>query len=76
MAERHPALRHHSPLGLGGQDWCLRQGLPVRADTHADNKIMQHILEKNGFTKCGIIHVADGTPRIAYQRLSREGAAR
>ena len=43
---------------------------------HADNKIMQHLLEKNGFTRCGIIHVADGTPRIAYQRLSREGMAR
>ena len=39
-------------------------------------KIMQHLLEKNCFTRCGIIHVADGTPRIAYQRLSREGMAR
>ena len=58
-------------------NWCLEHcGLPLRADTHADNKIMQHLLEKNGFTRCGIIHVADGTPRIAYQRLSREGMAR
>jgi hypothetical protein len=23
-------------------------------------------MEKNGFTKCGIIYVKDGTPRIAY----------
>ena len=23
-----------------------------------------------GFTKCGIIHVEDGTPRIAYQKMS------
>ena len=36
----------------------------------ADNQIMQHLLEKNGFTRCGIIHVADGTPRIAYQKLA------
>ena len=43
---------------------------PGRADTHADNKIMQHLLEENGFTKCGIIHVEDGTPRIAYQKMS------
>ena len=42
----------------------------LRADTHADNKIMQHLLEENGFTKCGIIHVEDGTPRIAYQKMS------
>ena len=37
---------------------------------------IKSVLEKNGFTRCGIIHVADGTPRIAYQRLSREGMAR
>ena len=29
---------------------------------------MQHILEKQGFVRCGIIYVANGTPRIAYQR--------
>ena len=29
-----------------------------------------HLLEENGFTKCGIIHVEDGTPRIAYQKMS------
>ncbi|MBO4402849.1 MAG: HD domain-containing protein [Bacteroidales bacterium] len=28
---------------------------------------MQHIVEKAGFQYCGIIHVADGTPRKAYQ---------
>ena len=42
----------------------------LRADTHVDNKVMQHLLESEGFTRCGIIHVEDGTPRIAYQRLS------
>ena len=42
----------------------------LRADTHADNKIMQHLLEKNGFARRGIIHVEDGTPRVAYQKLS------
>ena len=31
---------------------------------------MQKVLEENGFTKCGIIHVADGTPRIAYQKMA------
>ena len=28
---------------------------------------MQHLLEKNGFVRCGIIHLANGAPRIAYQ---------
>ncbi len=51
-------------------EWCLEHCESLRADTHADNQIMQKILEGNGFTKCGIIHVADGTPRIAYQKMS------
>ena len=51
-------------------EWCLEHCQSLRADTHADNQIMQHLLEKNGFTRCGIIHVADGTPRIAYQKLA------
>ena len=51
-------------------EWCLEHCESLRADTHNDNKIMQHLLEKNGFTRCGIIHVADGTPRIAYQRMA------
>ena len=58
------------PKGEDGYEADCTQGLPVRADTHADNKIMQHLLEENGFTKCGIIHVEDGTPRIAYQKMS------
>ena len=48
--------------------WCAQQINCLRADTHADNKVMQHLLEKNGFIRCGIIYVANGTPRIAYQR--------
>lgn len=51
-------------------EWCLEHCESLRADTHADNKIMQHLLEANGFTRCGIIHVADGSPRIAYQRMA------
>ena len=50
--------------------WCLEHCESLRADTHADNKTMQHLLEKNGFTRCGVIHVADGSPRFAYQRLA------
>ena len=40
----------------------------IRIDTHHNNFIMQYLIEKNGFTKCGIIFVRDGSPRIAYQR--------
>ena len=38
----------------------------LRIDTHEDNHVMQQAVQKLGFRKCGIIHIADGTPRIAY----------
>lgn len=38
----------------------------VRLDTHADNLIMQSLIQKYGFTPCGTIRVADGSPRLAY----------
>lgn len=47
--------------------WCRRQCANLRIDTHADNKVMQHVIEKAGFVKCGIIYVRDGSARIAYQ---------
>ena len=49
-------------------EWCSGVSSCLRVDTHHDNKVMQHLLEKNGFVKCGIIYVANGTPRIAYQK--------
>lgn len=55
-------------VGKAVVEWCLEHCESLRADTHADNKVMQHLLESEGFTRCGIIHVEDGTPRIAYQR--------
>lgn len=39
----------------------------IRVDTHEDNKTMQHLIAKAGFSYCGIIHLADGDPRLAYQ---------
>ena len=60
----------HKGVGKAVLDWSMEHCQSLRADTHADNKIMQHLLEKNGFTRCGIIHVADGSPRFAYQKLA------
>ena len=42
----------------------------LRIDTHHDNKIMQKAVAKQGFRKCGIIHLANGSPRIAYDLLT------
>ena len=41
----------------------------LRADTHADNHSMQRLLEKNGFVRCGVIHIRDGSLRTAYQKV-------
>ncbi len=40
----------------------------LRVDTHEDNQPMRRAIDKFGFTACGIIYVADGTPRIAYDK--------
>lgn len=40
----------------------------IRIDTHPDNLPMQRAIEREGFSKCGIIICRDGTPRIAYQK--------
>lgn len=50
--------------------FCSARAKNVRIDTHHDNKVMQHKIEKNGFTRCGIIYITDGSPRIAYQKVT------
>ncbi len=39
----------------------------IRIDTHHDNIIMQKLIERNDFKRCGRIYVEDGSARIAYQ---------
>ena len=65
----------HRIAGMGGGvfsaalEYCEGRIHHLRIDTHEDNKPMQHLVEKNGFIRRGIIYVADGTPRIAYDRI-------
>jgi hypothetical protein len=49
-------------------DFAAERYAHLRIDTHRDNRIMQHLIEKYGFTYCGIIYLADGSPRLAYER--------
>ena len=41
----------------------------VRIDTHEGNAVMRRMLEKNGFAACGIIHLANGDRRVAYEKI-------
>jgi len=50
-------------------DFAKDKTTHLRIDTHEDNKVMQHVLEKNGFKKCGIIYLENGDPRIAYEKI-------
>lgn len=50
-------------------NWAYEQCGHLRIDTHVDNTVMQNLLQKLGFKKCGIIHVLqDNDPRIAYEK--------
>ena len=49
-------------------NFCFNMTDNIRIDTHRDNHIMQHLMEKHGFRYCGIIYLANGDERLAYQR--------
>lgn len=48
-------------------EYALSRADEIRIDTHHDNKTMQHVVQKHGFRRCGIIYLENGDPRIAYQ---------
>ncbi|PWJ47086.1 GNAT family N-acetyltransferase [Faecalicatena contorta] len=50
-------------------NWAFEQCGNLRIDTHRDNIVMQHIMDKNGFKYCGIIYMEDGSERLAYQKV-------
>lgn len=48
---------------------CKERSIPsIRVDTHKKNSSMRRWIEKSGFTYCGVITVADGTKRVAYEK--------
>lgn len=65
----------HRIAGSGGGilkaavDYCSQKIGYLRIDTHRDNLVMQRAVQKAGFQPCGIIYIADGSPRLAYDRI-------
>lgn len=51
-------------------NFCFAQTNNIRIDTHRQNGIMRNALKKKGFQYCGIIYLADGAERLAYQCLN------
>ena len=50
-------------------DYAFSRVQNIKIDTHHDNAVMQHQLEKYGFRKCGVIYLENGEPRLAYQMI-------
>lgn len=50
-------------------EYCKSLHPYIRIDTHEKNLVMQHLIQKTGFEKSGVIYAYDGSPRIAYELL-------
>ena len=50
--------------------WSESQCASIRVDTHRDNHIMLHIIQKLGYTYCGTVYMTNGTPRDAFQKMT------
>ena len=65
------AVKHH---GRGIIDFifkeCSHAAGHLRIDTHKDNLPMQRVLKRNGFEYCGIIYLASGDERMAFERIN------
>lgn len=57
-------------VGKACIDWCFERIPNLRIDTHRDNRIMQHLMQKMGFSYCGIIYLKNGDERLAYQKIA------
>lgn len=68
----HRIASDGSSRGIGHTcvEFCSKLIGTLRADTHEDNRPMRNLLEKEGFVRRGIIFIADGSPRIAFQRIN------
>ncbi len=68
VLHRIAVSRHQKGVASFCFDYCFSQCGNLKIDTHRDNSPMQRSLAKNGFSRCGIIRLANGDPRIAYQK--------
>ena len=49
--------------------YCAQRCPHLRIDTHKDNYVMQGAIVKQGFAYRGIIHLENGDPRLAYEKM-------
>lgn len=73
VIHRIAIISHRKGIANACYDFALQRCQNLRIDTHEDNNPMQRSLAKNGFTRCGVIHLANGDPRIAFQKTTNLG---
>ena len=57
-------------------NWAYSRCGHLRIDTHRDNTVMQGLLRKTGFVRCGTIYVEeDDDPRQAYEKSEKTDRA-
>ena len=70
----HRIASDSSEKGIGSfcLNWAYEQCGHLRIDTHGDNRVMQGLLRKLGFTHCGTIYVVeDHYPRLAFEKSEK-----
>lgn len=67
----HRIASRHTVHGIMSYvlDWSFTQINNIRIDTHRDNQPMQYMMQKHGFSYCGIIYLLNGDERLAYQKI-------
>jgi len=65
------AYKGHGVAGMFFEYARIQAGIrhfkSLRVDTHPNNKSMQRLIAKNHFQYCGIVYMADGGLRYAYE---------
>lgn len=67
----HRIARARDAKGAGAfcLEWCFKQIPNIRIDTHKDNAPMIKLLGNLGYYYCGIIWLANGEERLAFQKI-------
>ena len=71
--EPYGVIHRIASVKKGVGTFCINYGYEkcgnLRIDTHENNHVMQNLLTKLGFKRCGIIFLENGEERIAFQKV-------
>lgn len=68
VVHRLATKRNTNGIGSYILDYAYNLSGNLRIDTHKDNKPMLSLLNKLGFTECGIIYLDNNDERVAFQK--------